>query len=731
MGRFKPETFTTGPVAPSGGVLDYEHTVMSNTLDIVKIKITPSIAAGSNVVTIYRRATRALPDLQYTTEPWTAAKFVEPVDGSGNELNAGWIIPYFDLDESLNLHFRFTNNHTVAKTYTVDIEYEYKASGNQGVVGAPEELRAAASANGLKILSGVIAARNNSTITEAEFRATYVPAGDPLVPQDMRTVAEGGTWVPNGTTRLSITGITAGPGGAQYSWTSAAQGRWYFVWRLKNSVGWSRWSDGNVLPQYVTQWVLTQNTSDIGPPADWEVWIEEGPDPGTIVVHATRPKTNGQNLLWWVIQIKDASSGSWLALDDGTFPSEVKYDGSGIDHDLVNDGLVISKPSGGWGTAARGDLILLDVRSGIFNVNFCQWGTVDQIVGSTLVFQGGGWRPQVTTNLRLKIVKPPWIWIGGGYLGDQENHGYWGQGEQDNNGLGAGWIHNSPLQEFVSQPISIPTAITNPSARVWFENVYCRSDDSRFSTGMSGGTGVFVPPQVFKNFNDRNYWLPIYPPATWGTLAFATDGRATMATLATQAGHKGQSGIRPRFRIYPDVTGEAQIYAKWTGVTIPVGATAADRLALAVMLFAGPWWDQHTTGVGLIISGTNGTLIAMNAPYVDYRSKAFTYENMPYPGSLNFTRPPNGSIVEMRMTIQRSSDPFSTGRRYLCVNSIEVAIGGTGAYTVKGVTWPREGWSLGQSGLEMFLGWIGNCRLSGATAILEQVSILKGIGEFY
>ena len=224
MGRFYQATFTTGSVSPSG-ILDYDLTVLSNTLDIVKLKITPSVAAGNNIVEIHRKAARGLADRQYITEPWAATIWFEPATHAGAEQNAGWIIPYYDVDEALKLHFRFTNNHTVAKTYTVIVQYEYKASTNQGVVGAPEELRAAAQANGLKIVSGVIAARNNSTITEAEFRATYVPTGDPLIPQDMRTVAEGGTWVPNGTTKLSVTAITAGPGGAQYSWISASQGR--------------------------------------------------------------------------------------------------------------------------------------------------------------------------------------------------------------------------------------------------------------------------------------------------------------------------------------------------------------------------------------------------------------------------------------------------------------------------------------------------------------------------
>jgi len=726
MSRFTPNTFTTGSVAPAGGMLDYELTVPSNTLDISKIKITPSIAAGNNVVEIYRKALRASADLQYVTLPWAAAFFVDPSDNADAEFNGGWVMPYFDEDESLKIHFRFKNNHTVAKTYTVTIEYEYQASDNPGIIGAPEGLAAKAQANGMTILSGVVATKNNSTITEAEFRAIRISALDPITPQDLRTAAEGGTFVPDGVSKIQVTGIVAGPGGAQYSWTSASAGRWYYAWRLKNSVGWSRWTDGNTTPMNVIQWVLTQDVVDSGPPSDWEVWIEEGPYSGTIVVHATRPKIGGNTLLWWVIQVKDAASGSWLTLDNGAAPSEVKYDGSAISHSLVSNGTIISKGSGGWGTAARGDLILLDVRGGNFNVNYCQWGTVDQIVGSTLVFPQGGFRPQVLTDLRLKIVKAPWAWTGGGYLGNEPNHGYWGQGEPDNDGLGAGWIQGDPSTEFTSKAIVVPTTVTNPEVRVWFENIYCRSDGGIHSSGIFGGSSVFLSPTNLYDFNNRNYWLPIYPPATWGSLAFAADGTVVMATAATQTHHYGQSGVRARFRLHPDANGQIQLYAKWTDVTMPVGSAVADVLGLGILLVSNKG-AYYTTGVSLMIKGTDGGQVAMNSPYVQYRVNITPYENMLSPGALNFGRPPGGSIVEMRCTFQKHH-----ANSWSAIDPIEVRIGGSGSYTSKSPSNPyTEASSWESGGAEIFIGWIGNCRLTGAAAKLVQFSLLKGLGEFY
>ncbi len=731
MGRFVSETFTTGSVAGSGGILDYEHTVLSNLLDIAKIKVVPSSGSGTNVVSIYKTAARGVSDLVYTTKAWTGSLMVDPGDSAAAEGTYGWVFPYYDVDEGLQLHFRFTNNDASAKTYTVTVEYEYLATDNPGVIGAPELVFAQATANGLKVTSGVVSQRNNATIDEAEFRAIRKDPGDPFFPQDLRLASEGGTFVPDGINKLSVTGIVAGPGGAQYIFTSAAAGKWYFVWRLHNSVGWSRWSDGNVTPSIVRQWVNTQTTSDTGPPADWEVWIEEGPYVGTVVVHATRPRTNGQNLLWWAIQIKDADSGSWIALDDGAAPSEVKYDGSAIAHTLEDDSLKISKASGTYGTAIPGDLILMDVRGGNFDVNFCQWGIVQTISGTDLIFDSPGWRPQVLTDLRIKIVKPPWTWTGNGYLGDQSNQGFWGGGSE-NFGLGVGWINGSPLQEFVSDAISLPTTVTNPQARVWFENTYARSNGGITSSGLTGGTGQFAAPVTFNNFNDRNTWLPIYPPGTWGTLTFQSDGSVIMACSGYQNKHYGQAGIRARWRPYIDANAQLILYAKFIDVILPVGTAADDELSLGIVLMgsANGAWDYFTSGVALTNKGTTAPQVRLDNPYIDFRvnvAAAGIYDNVAYVASPNFNRPAALSIIELRVTIQKDT---VTGSYGVTSDSVAARVGGSGAYTSVHPSFGREGVTIG-TGIEVFVGLIGNCRLATATATLTEFQMINGIGEYY
>ena len=733
MSRFTTASFTTSSVAGSGGTLLYELVVLANVIDISRLKVTPSVASGENIVGIYNAASLADSQMIYCAK-FTASEWNDPADNAGAEVKQGFVIPYYDPAEALKVYFKFTNNHTSAKTYDVEVDYEYASTDEDGVVGAPEELLARAVANGLQITTGCVAGRNNATITEGEFRATRIePDQDNLVtPQDLRTVAEGGSWIPDGVDNLQITSITAGPGGAQYIWTSADPGRWYYAWRLKNSVGWSRWTDGNVTPQYVRQYVDTQDASlaDTGPPADWEVWLEEGPNTGSIVVHATRPQTNGRNLLWWLIQIKDADTGSWIALDDGAAPSEVIYDGSAINHTLSGDRLTISKASGNYGAAAAGDLILLDVRGSQFNVNYCQWAMVETVSGTSLTFTTPGLRPQTYSNLRLKIVTPPWAWNSNGYLGDEENNGMWpsGAAEDANSGLGLGWIFGDyTTQEFVSPPIQIPSTITNPEARVWFENIYCRSDnDLTHSSGISGGTGVFVAPRVFTNFNNREYWLPVYPPATWGTLSCSTDNTVTMATGTDQSEHVGHSGVRGRFRIYPDAAGIFQVYAKFTDVTLPVGIASTNFLGLGIFLLGLRRFDHSTTGVGFAVKGTDAARVTFDAPFIEYRriQDTGTKDNVSYVRNPSVNRPANGSTIEFRCTAQKRG----TSVPIFQINPIEYRINESGSYVSAATSYPREGWTLAH-GVEVFLGFVGDCRLTGATATLETFTMLQGLAE--
>lgn len=733
MGRFTTATFTTGSVAPGGGTLDYDLVILSNIIDICRIKITPSIATGNNIVAIYKTASRGGGDLLYVTEPWADTEFIDPADTSGVEFNQGWVCPYYDDDQSLKLHFRFTNNHTVAKTFDVEIDYEYSSLNESGVVGSPEDLRVTGIANGLTITTGCQAMKNTSTITEAEFRAIRLDALNNSVPQDLRLVSEGGTFVPDGVDKLQVIDLFATPAGANYSFVSVSQGKWYYAWRLKNSVGWSRWSDGNINPSTVMDWVKTQAYSDTGAPSDWEVWLEEGPQANTVVVHATRPKVNGNTLMWWFAQVKDADSGSWIALDSGTAPSEVKYDGSLVAH-ATSDRCVITKNDGlGWGTAASGDLVLIDYRGLTpldFGVNFCLWAQLKTVVDNNTIEIGGPMSELVNfSNLTIKIVKPPWSWTGSGYLGAEPNMGFWGSGPE-NDGLGPGWILGNDASEFSSNSFQIPAGVTNPEARVWFQNLNCRSDNNlTHSTGMGGGTALIKGPCSLSNFNDRNYWLPIYPMPSWGTLTFSkTDGSCLMATKTGNLSHHyGRSGIFSRFSVSVDELSQVSVYAKFTNVTLPVGIDSEDVLMVGIFVLGSlPNQGSSFDGAVAIVKGTDSSEISLNAPYVKSNiQKDISYavaEPLWYPGTTTIPYPASGSTLELIWT--RSA---STYRLYTANN--QYRIGGSGAYTSKSATWVGVGYRSWFD-LELFIGIMANCRLTGFTAKLTQVSILNGNIEF-
>jgi hypothetical protein len=739
MGRYQTASFTTASVAGSGGVLNHDLTIPANGIDISRIKITPSVSTGTQTVEIFLTASRGSGDLLYSTRAWTATYFSDPADNVGAEGLQGWVVPYYDGDETTKLHLRFTNNHTSAKTYAVEIDYEYMSTSDAGVEGVPEELFATAIANGLVITSGVVTGKNGATNVEAEFRAKRLATGEVDNPQDLRLVAEGGAFVPDGVSSLQVTSIVATRNGAQYVWTSASAGRWYYVWRVKNATGWSRWTDGNITPQNVVQFVDTQDASlaDVGPPADWEVWCEPGPSTGTIVVHASRPRTNGRNLLWWNIQVKDGSTGSWLSLDDGAAPTDVKYDGSLVAHTLSADRCTLSKAASGWGTAAVGDLLLLDVRGGNFDVSYCQWASIESI-GTTSVTISGFYRPQSFSDLRCKIVAKPTSWVGSGYLGDQDNAGMWPSGDEAslNMGLGLGWIFGDyDTEEFVSTPINIPVAVTNPEARVWFENVYCRSDgDIIHSTGLSAGVGIFTTPRTFTDFNDRDFWLPVYPHPNWGTLVFNSSGYVTAACASGNlVGENGQSGVRSRFRVYPDSSGYLQIQTRFENVTIPVGTAVGDGFAICIAAINDFNYQYPTSGVWLLnkdnISANMDLNEAMIQPKGAYTaSYSFPYGCIGHFRAPTYTRPTSGSIVELRFTATERD--WLGFRRVFAIESVEARTGGSGGYTSARPTYGDFGSGSGIKGFYLFIGLVGNMRLSGATARLTQVNILNGIAEY-
>jgi hypothetical protein len=239
--RFQdPDVFTTATIN-AGASLVINHTIPSHSIDLYKIKVVPSAGSGPSIFEIYQKGSAGASDKVYGTKAF-AGNLIDPVEDQGGgvvvERNEGFIIPYFDVDESLALHIKITNQDTVAKTYTVTLIYELATAASFGG-GVPEDLKVSGLAAGLAITGIVKAGRNTDTIFQGDFRALYVAPGGTFPPfVDMRTAAEGGTFpTTSDATHIYAAGIFALPAGAQYLFNSASPGRWYIAFRLKNTYG--------------------------------------------------------------------------------------------------------------------------------------------------------------------------------------------------------------------------------------------------------------------------------------------------------------------------------------------------------------------------------------------------------------------------------------------------------------------------------------------------------------
>lgn len=368
--------------------------------------------------------------------------------------------------------------------------------------GPPDDLVCYSIANGLTCYVGCIAWKWNATITQAEFRAKFYPADEASPGEfvDLRTVAEGGTLAHNGTTEYIVTGLTADKGGLAQTITAAEQGRWFYAFRFLNVWGWSVWSDGNGTPRYVKDYIDTIDPSlmDDGPPSDWSVTIQAGTAANTVQVIATRPAVHGHNIWFAAFQVKDSTTGSWYDVDADTGASDTVYNGSGTAHAVTLNGKKISKAAAGWGTAAIGDLIVMDMRgSGNFAIEHCKWAVVSNFDGKVATDPGydpatstfilinqGQLTPAETANVRIKIVKPPWAWTSDGYFGTTPGGGYIQMEYWQNGG-------DTTSNIFISDPILVPngTDLADLQGRVWFENAYSRWDDDTYSATMPVAPG--------------------------------------------------------------------------------------------------------------------------------------------------------------------------------------------------------------------------------------------------
>lgn len=457
----------------------------------------------------------------------------------------------------------------------------------------PDRLEVNSIVTGYRIITAVIAKKFNLGIDEAEFRAKFIATTDPIPASvDMRTAAEGGSFAHNGTTQLIVDEISADLYGAQYDFTSSSAGRWYIAWKLHNAAGWSNWSDGNESPSAVTDFAETNiaTTQDSGPPSGWGVTIADGPVPNTIVVKATRPSTNGRLIRKVAFQVADGDSVTWRLLDDDAGAADTKFDGSAVSHTVSNGGKRVTRDSGsGFGTAAVGDLVCLDVRGSNYSIQYCQLRVITAFEGddastATWFEVDTAFEPQTLLLLNLRIVEPPWLWgSGDGYLGGEANHGY-----IENLTPGAGSVGgDTTTKEFVSQPIEIPSAVTNPEARVWFTNNYSSSDNAAEHSSEKVDTIGEEPPQSWNNFADSDLWFAINMDAAAVTMSIASSG-----ITFTGARTKGNplctdifAGVISKGLFFPDKdSGILEFECSFDSYVNPTDQTAGNDIFLFGML---------------------------------------------------------------------------------------------------------------------------------------------------
>lgn len=368
-------------------------------------------------------------------------------------------------------------------------DYDAKTIPDEVEAAVPDDLYCTAMDPMGKMVVGIVAWKYNNTITEAEIRAHYTT--DSPVSVDMRLSGEGGTWTPNGTTRIRVTGLYANKDGVNFPFNAYDTGRWYYTGRLKNSAGWSVWSDGNDTPSNVKDWVSTDSVigagSDAGPPDGSTVRATM--TAGGVVVTASKPATNGGTILAAFAQIRDANVGAWYDLDEeaADSPADVYYDGSGVDAVYDKTTGTITKASGSFGCSSG--LVLFDVRAdSSWSLDWCQWGYATGITGGTI--PGCiGFRPLADPDVgstrwehvRIKIVKPPWEWNTFGYISTLAELVYWWNPIP--------YDKTTSIFEFPVIPLPPSMAMGSVVARAFFENKICRAECGYSSAAAIVDTG--------------------------------------------------------------------------------------------------------------------------------------------------------------------------------------------------------------------------------------------------
>ena len=182
MAQERTISFTT-VVIPAGSFLNHNQSISFNRIDILKVKVSPSILGGTSQAQIYEKDTFLVADLIYGSNPFVGSEF-DPVqkDSAGviSEAAKGFIVPYTDKDMSKELHIKLVNNDAQAKTYTIDITYRLpnvfdahdpivKQISINNVDARGDTLRAADINGGLTVHTSVTGTGTVTTDTAAEI----------------------------------------------------------------------------------------------------------------------------------------------------------------------------------------------------------------------------------------------------------------------------------------------------------------------------------------------------------------------------------------------------------------------------------------------------------------------------------------------------------------------------------------------------------------------------------
>ncbi len=139
--RYATFSGTTGSVLPGASTTVDITGMPSSNLDIKKVTITPSVLSAGELckVELFKKDTYLAADRCYVAENFYGV-FVDPAydDGTGPQaLTEGDVASYEDLDDTLELHAKFTNNGPTAKTFTYSFKVQPSYYSGALTTGTP------------------------------------------------------------------------------------------------------------------------------------------------------------------------------------------------------------------------------------------------------------------------------------------------------------------------------------------------------------------------------------------------------------------------------------------------------------------------------------------------------------------------------------------------------------------------------------------------------------------